>query len=77
MRTNIDIDEKLVAEAMRRTGLKTKRAVVDEALRRLVARKRQSDVLELRGIWADDPEACRRAADEGDDDPDRAGVAGA
>jgi Arc/MetJ family transcription regulator len=35
-RTNIDIDDELVAEAMRRYGLKSKRAAVDLALRRLV-----------------------------------------
>ena len=35
-RTNIDIDDELAAEAMRRFGLTTKRAAVDLALRRLV-----------------------------------------
>ncbi len=35
-RTNIDLDEKLVAEAMHRYGFPTKRATVDYALRRLV-----------------------------------------
>jgi Arc/MetJ family transcription regulator len=35
-RTNIDIDEELVAQAMRRYGLSSKRAAVDLALRRLV-----------------------------------------
>jgi Arc/MetJ family transcription regulator len=35
-RTNIDIDDRLVAEAMRRYGLRTKRQAVDLALRRLV-----------------------------------------
>lgn len=35
-RTNIDIDEDLVGEAMRRYGLSSKRAAVDLALRRLV-----------------------------------------
>jgi len=35
-RTNIDIDDELVAEAMRKYGLRTKREVVDLALRRLV-----------------------------------------
>ena len=36
MRTNIEIDDKLVARAMELTGLRTKRAVVDLALRELV-----------------------------------------
>ncbi len=35
-RTNIEIDDSLVAEAMRRYGLRSKRAAVDLALRRLV-----------------------------------------
>ncbi len=35
-RTNIDIDEELAAEVMRRFGLTSKRAAVDLALRRLV-----------------------------------------
>ena len=35
-RTNIDIDDELAAEVMRRFGLTTKRAAVDLALRRLV-----------------------------------------
>jgi len=37
-RTNIEIDDGLVTEAMRRYGLRSKRAAVDFALRRLVAR---------------------------------------
>jgi Arc/MetJ family transcription regulator len=49
MRTNIDIDETLIGEAMRLTGLKTKRAVVEEALRRLIKLRRQTEVLELYG----------------------------
>ena len=39
MRTNIVLDDELVAEAMRRTGIKTKRAVVEEALRKLIRLK--------------------------------------
>jgi Arc/MetJ family transcription regulator len=35
-RTNIDIDDDLVAEVVRRFGLSTKKAAVDLALRRLV-----------------------------------------
>jgi Arc/MetJ family transcription regulator len=36
VRTNIEIDEQLIARAMELTGLRTKRAVVDAALRDLV-----------------------------------------
>lgn len=37
MRTNIDIDDKLMREAMKATGAKTKRAAIEKALRKLVA----------------------------------------
>jgi Arc/MetJ family transcription regulator len=49
MRTNIEIDDKLMKQAQRLSGLKTKRAVVEEALRMLVRVKRQSDILKLAG----------------------------
>ena len=38
MRTNIEIDDELMAEALELSGLRTKRAVVDAALRALVDR---------------------------------------
>ena len=38
MRTNIDIDDDLLTEAMAVSGLSTKKATVEEALRRLVQR---------------------------------------
>ncbi len=41
MRTNIEIDDKLLAEAMAASGLATKKATVEEALRRLVRQHRQ------------------------------------
>lgn len=49
MRTNIVLDDKLVREAMRATGAKTKREVVDLALRNLIARRKQKDILALAG----------------------------
>lgn len=49
MRTNIDIDEKLLEEAMAATGLKTKKAVVEEALRLAVENKRRRDALDR--LW--------------------------
>jgi Arc/MetJ family transcription regulator len=66
-RTNIDIDDDLVAEAMRRYGLSTKREAVDLALRRLVGTKvTTEDLLSLRGIgWDGDLDEIR------DDNPDR------
>lgn len=62
MRTNIDIDDKLLAEAMRASGCKTKRATVEEGLRLLARGKAYRSVLELRGKvhWEGDPDALRR-----------------
>jgi Arc/MetJ family transcription regulator len=49
MRTNVDIDDALIAEAMAASGLMTTRAVVEEALRRLVRQKQQEQTLALYG----------------------------
>ncbi len=49
MRTNIDLDDELVERAKELTGLDTKRAVVDEALRLLVRLREQEGVKSLRG----------------------------
>ena len=49
MRTNVVIDDELMAKALKYTGLKTKRAVIEEALRTLIALKSQEKVRELRG----------------------------
>jgi Arc/MetJ family transcription regulator len=62
MRTNIVLDDDLVTEAMRRTGIKTKRAVVEEALRKLIRLKRQEEIRSLRGKlhWEGDLDQMRR-----------------
>jgi Arc/MetJ family transcription regulator len=49
MRTNIDIDDELLEQALRLTGLKTKRAVVEQGLRALIRLGRQRKVLDLAG----------------------------
>lgn len=49
MRTNIVIDDKLMAEAIRLSGLKTKREVVEEALRLLIRQRGQRALLDLAG----------------------------
>ena len=49
MRTNVVIDDDLMAESLHVTGLKTKRAVIESALRALVQLKRQESVKSLRG----------------------------
>jgi Arc/MetJ family transcription regulator len=62
MRTNIVIDEKLMAEALRATGAKTMREAVELGLKTLVKVARQSQVRRLRGKvnWQGDLEAMRR-----------------
>jgi hypothetical protein len=56
MITNIDIDEQVVAEAMRLSGARTKREVVDRALREMVARAKRPSISELFGIGGLDPD---------------------
>lgn len=48
MLTNIDIDEELIALAMQVSGARTKREVVDRALREMVARAKRP---RFRDIW--------------------------
>jgi Arc/MetJ family transcription regulator len=62
MRTNIVIDDKLMRETLRLTGLKTKREAVEEALRTLVSLRKQEGIRRLRGKlhWEGDLEAMRR-----------------
>lgn len=50
MITNIDIDEAIVTEAMRLSGARTKREVVDRALREMVERRKRPSIRELFGI---------------------------
>lgn len=62
MRTNIEIDDAVLDEARRLTGMATKRETVDLALRELVARQRRLGVLDLRGKvhWEGDLGQSRR-----------------
>jgi len=61
MRTNIEIDDDLMREAMRRSGKRTKRAVVEEGLRLLVQTHAQAKIRRLRGKahWEGDLESSR------------------
>ncbi len=56
MRTNIVIDDKLMSEAMKLSKVKTKKAVVEDALRLLVQIKNQENIRQLKGKlkWEDD-----------------------
>ena len=62
MRTNIEIEGRLMREALQLTGVRTKREVVDLALRELVARHRRLGILKLRGrvSWQGNLEESRR-----------------
>lgn len=55
MITNIDIDDALVAEAMKVSGARTKREVVDRALREMVARAKRPRFRDFFGIGGIDP----------------------
>jgi len=48
-RTNIAIDDELMSKAMAATGLRTKKAVVEEALKLLVRLRAQCSILDLEG----------------------------
>jgi len=49
MRTNIVLDENLIERAQKLTGIKTKREVVQEALRTLILFREQAEIRQLRG----------------------------
>ena len=61
MRTNIEIDDKLMKDTLKATGLKTKREAVDVALKQLLRLERQADVKKLWGKvdWQGDLEEMR------------------
>ncbi len=62
MRTNINIDDKLMENTLRATGLKTKKEVVELGLRTLLRLKQQEEIRAFRGRlnWQGDLEAMRR-----------------
>jgi Arc/MetJ family transcription regulator len=49
MRTNIEIDDDLIAKALQATGLKTKRAAAEAGLRTLIRLHDQEMILALAG----------------------------
>ena len=62
MRTNIVIDDQLMAEALRISGARTKRQAVEDGLRLLIQLKSQEQVRNLRGKvrWTGDLDTMRR-----------------
>ncbi len=65
MRTNIVIDDELVAEVMRVTHARSKREAVDLALRELLARRGQRELKALAGSELIDPDYEVRAVRRG------------
>jgi Arc/MetJ family transcription regulator len=63
MRTNIEIEDSLIAEAMRRGGHPTKKAAVEEGLRLLVQLARQQEAAQA--LWGADPDWSLEAARPG------------
>jgi len=61
MRTNIELDDQLVKQALQISNLKTKKDVVHEALRHYVAFLKRKKLLTLRGkgAWEGDLDQMR------------------
>ena len=61
MRTNIVIDDKLMRDTLRVTGLRTKREAVEQALRTLLRLSQQAEIRRYRGKlnWQGDLDAMR------------------
>lgn len=62
MRTNIDIDDRLMRQAMKSSRLRTKRAAVEAGLRLLVQIRAQANIRRLRGKirWEGDLDKSRQ-----------------
>jgi len=62
MRTNVVIDDELMKETLRATGLKTKREAIDLGLKTLLRLRRQEKIRQYRGKlrWRGDLNAMRR-----------------
>ena len=62
MRTNIVIDDKLMNQALKSSGYRTKKETVEEGLRLLITQKKQLKIRELRGKlkWEGDLDQMRR-----------------
>ena len=62
MRTNIVIDDQLMADALQATGLKTKKEVVEMGLRTLIKLKQQEKIKAFKGKlkWSGNLEEMRR-----------------
>ena len=74
MRTNIVIDDQLMAHAMKAGGFKTKKDAVEEGLRLIARRKTYDGLLSLRGKlqWDDSDAAWKQARDAQVNEPSAA-----
>lgn len=61
MRTNIVIDDKLMTDALKVSGLSTKKEAIEQGLKLLVRRSQQQDIRKLRGRvrWEGDLDEVR------------------
>jgi len=48
-RTNVVLDEKLVKDCIKVTGIKTQKALIDHALRELLRHEKQIEIFNLKG----------------------------
>lgn len=64
MRTNIEIDDKLMADALKATGLKTKKEAVELGLKTLIKLKKQEGIKRFRGKlqWSGDLDDMRHVS---------------
>ena len=64
MRTNIEIDDKLMSDVLKATGLKTKRDVVELGLKTLIRLEKQKNIRNFRGklTWTGDLNDMRCAS---------------
>ena len=64
-RTNIVLDDKLLKDCLKATGIKTQRALIDYALRELLRHESQTKILELKGKvhWEGNLNEWRRGRD--------------
>ena len=60
MRTNIEIDDKLMRDALAASGLPTKKAAIEEALRLYVQMKALRAIIELAAQWSSSRAMTRR-----------------
>jgi len=64
-RTNVVLDDKLMDDCLKATGIKTRRALIEHALRELLRHESQSKILELKGKvhWEGDLNEWRQGRD--------------